>query len=510
MARALTEPIPHSIVGGVLREGYDYDFSRLDPATGSHVDPAWCAVYETLAVNDRQGRPGPMLASGWRVSDDLLRWRFRIRAGASFQSGDSCGPDEVAAALRLHADPEESPVNQFFWTPVQDIQVENEEVVVVLKHPYARLPTLVRSWHSAIHNPRLRKQLGSRWGWEDADGTGPFSFVRTEPGREQEVRRWRDYANNNVAWLENRGPARVEGIVWLPILDERSRAHALEHGDVDCVQNPSFLDVGRLRANPELRVIAHQQSALAYLALDHQTPAYGFDDLRVRRAISHAIDRRRLIYEALAGEGDPAFGPVPSRSEWYAPEVERSNQYDPDLSRRLLDEAGWRPRSDGIRLSFEALVLQDATLRRAAKLMQTMLRSVGVQLHLKEIDGFADFYAAVGEHPPAFISKWLWPDPVDAVIGFVASWSQSGPNWQRASIASVDEACTDWLHAGDTPTLRDAATRLQVAAASNLPLIPLYFPNAIWAHHRRVHGWDPIPSNLYPLYNDVWLEPAKP
>lgn len=496
--------------GGILREGYDYDFSRLDPATGAHVDPAWCAVYETLVVNDAGGRPGPMLASGWRTSEDRLRWSFRIRKGAKFQSGDQCGPNEVAAALRLHADPAESPVNQFFWTPVSDIQVAAEEVVLVLKHPYARLPTLVRSWHSAIHSPRLRSEMGKAWGWDAADGTGPFLFTKTELGREQEVRRWDGFRGTDISWMQNRGPAHLQGIVWYPIVDERSRASALENGEVDCVQNPSFLDVSRLRGNPDLKVIAFQQSSLAYLALDHESSAYGFHDVRLRRAISHAIDRDRLVQVALTGEGDAAFGAVPSASEWHVADVESTNKYDPELSRHLLDEAGWPAAADGIRLRFEALVLQDATLRRAAKLIEEMLRAVGVQMRLKEIDGFAAFYGAAGAHPPAFISKWLWPDPVDALIGFVSSWSHTGPNWQRASIPEVDQACNDWLHAGDEPSLKNAARNLQLSVAEHLPLIPLYFPNAVWAHHSRVHGWNPIRSNLYPLYNDAWLEDGKP
>src|SRR4029077_3954200 len=115
----------------------------------------------------------------------------------------------------------------------------------------------------------------------------------------------------------------------------------------------------------------------------------------------------------------------------------------------LLDEAGFSARPDGTRMSFEALVLQDTTLRRAARMLQGMLRQVGVDMRLKEIDGFAEFYGAAAANPPAFISKWVWPDPVDALIGFVASWSQTGPNWQRASIPSVDQACNDWLNAAD-------------------------------------------------------------
>src|SRR5438874_8891671 len=90
--------------GGTLREGYDYDFSRCDP-TGAHVDPAWCAVYETVTICGPDGALGPMLAESWREdpADERL-WRFRIRPGVRFQSGEACDAEAVAAALRLHGD----------------------------------------------------------------------------------------------------------------------------------------------------------------------------------------------------------------------------------------------------------------------------------------------------------------------------------------------------------------------------------------------------------------------
>ena len=76
--------------GGILREGYDYTFSRCDPATGAHVDPAWCAVYETATVADSEGRLGPSLATDWRQSPDGAEWRFRIRPEARYHSGRRC------------------------------------------------------------------------------------------------------------------------------------------------------------------------------------------------------------------------------------------------------------------------------------------------------------------------------------------------------------------------------------------------------------------------------------
>jgi peptide/nickel transport system substrate-binding protein len=293
---------------------------------------------------------------------------------------------------------------------------------------------------------------------------------------------------------------------WLPIVEETERAAALEAGEVDCVQNPSLLDVDRLRANADLRVIEFQQSSLAYLALDHETRELGFHDVRVRRAISLAIDRDALVARDLAGHGWPAHGPIPSASAWYTPEVERLGGFDPRRSEELLDEAGFPRGADGVRLRFGALVLEDATLRRAAASLVAMLADVGVVLELKPVTGFAAFYGALGEHPEAFVSKWFWPDPVDAIVGFVSSWSHAGPNWQRASIAAVDRACRAWQQAPDTDSLRAAARELQLRCAEHLPLVPLFSPATVWAHHRRVHGWRPTPTNLYPFYGDVWLE----
>ena len=495
--------------GGILREGFDYDFSRVDPAAGAHVDPPWCAVYETTLVYDDRWRPGPMLAEGWRTSADKMTWYLRIGAGRRFHSGDVCDAAAVAAAYRLHSDPVASPVNQFFWSPVADVSHQDDEVVIRLRHTYAGLPTLVRSWHSAIHNQATRARTGDDYGWTCADGTGPFRLKAIELGRHLDVERWNAYPGSRVGWFENKGAAYLDGIRWIPLLDEEKRATALEHGEVDCIQNPSLLHTDRLAANPDLRVIEFQQSALAYFAVDHQTTAFGFDDVRVRRAISQAIDRRAIIDHELGGHGEPAYGPIPSKSPWYAPEVESTNGYDPQRAMALLDQAGRRPGRDGIRLRFPALVLEDATLRRAARRIQDQLARIGIQLELHPIDGFAAFYGELGKHPPAFISKWLWPDPVDAIIGFIHSGSHSGPNWQRASIPAIDAATNGWRQAPDEAAQRRAATDIQQLAAEWLPLIPLYYPSAVWAHHRRVQGWRPLPSNLYPLYNDVWLEPAE-
>ena len=77
----------------ILREAFDYRFSRLDP-TGDHIDPPSVAVYETLLAKGPDGNPRPLLAQSWEVSDDGLEWALRLRPGARFHSGDRRVPSE--------------------------------------------------------------------------------------------------------------------------------------------------------------------------------------------------------------------------------------------------------------------------------------------------------------------------------------------------------------------------------------------------------------------------------
>ena len=494
--------------GGVLREGYDYDFSRADPATGAHVDPAWCALYETATVAASTGELGPMLATSWRYLPERLEWRFTPRSNAYFHSGDRCDAEAMAQAYEVHSDPVVSPMNAFFWKPIRAVATDGEELVVSLHHPCVGLPRLLRSWHSAIHSPARRAALGDHYGFADADGTGPFRFQELEVGEHFDVARWDDYRGAGVGWFANDGPALLDGIRWIPLVDEAERASALEAGDIHSVQNPSLLDVERLKENPDLRVVEYQQSSLAYFALDQLHPDLRFDDVNVRRAISHAIDRTRIVSEELLGHGTAAYGPIPSESRWYEPTVADFNEYNPGLAESLLDAAGLTRGSDGTRLRFPVRVLHDSTLLRVAQSIGDMLAAIGVLIEVSVATDFASFYGSLDQHPPAFLSKWFWPEPVDAIVGFVASWAHDGPNWQRASNHAIDDACIRWQTAPSATAEAQAAGDLQVLIAEHLPLVPLYFPSAVWACHRSVRGWDPTPTNLYPFYNDVWIRPT--
>ena len=493
-----------STQGTFLREGFDYPLSRIDPF-GDHIDPPSIALYETLVVKGPDGEAHPGLAESWTISDDKLTWRFQLRPGARFHSGARADAKAVIAALEQLRWGFHGGNQLWYWDPVDKVTADGDETLLfTLHHPYVRLPSLLWGTHTAIHNEALRASEPERHGFELADGTGPFRFVSWSQER-VELERWPEYPGSKAKFLS--GPAKLDRIEWISMLDPADRVAALEHGEVDCIHGPNYADVARLEADPRFRVVRFSQASNAYLALDWRQTEFGFDDRRVRQAFSLAIDREQIVKDALLGYGAATFGPLSPGGEFYNPEVERGRGHDLAAAEHLLDEAGWPRGADGfrargdVRLSFDCVIQDDAIHRLIAAGVESSLRKLGVDFRPKPVLTFKGFYDACKAGPPAFINKWLWQVTVDAALGFTATWGQPSPNWQHASVPALDEAYRVWLRAETPEELQAAATRVQLTVADELPYIPLLAPQDVWVHSRQVRNWDPARAILYPFYH---------
>jgi ABC-type transport system substrate-binding protein len=161
----------------------------------------------------------------------------------------------------------------------------------------------------------------------------------------------------------------------------------------------------------------------------------------------------------------------------------------------------------GVEIRCECVVQDDPVFRRVAALVRGQLAQVGVDLELRFAAPFAPFYGAVAERPAASISKWLWQDPIDALIGFTASSTRPFPNWQHASVPELDDAFERWLRAVSDAELAEAASAVQRIFARELPYVPLLTPNDVWMWSPAVSGFEPSPAILYPYYTGVSVAP---
>lgn len=499
--------------GGVLREGYDRDVNRPDPVNTPWWDPSlYPVLHETLLATDSKNRFVPLLAEGWRVTDGGRVWTFRLRKGLRFQSGRPCDAAAVVEAMNMFRNPRLG-VNAGFWAPVKSVRaVGKYEVRVTMSHPYADFPFILNNGYSAIFNKRARDKLGDKYGVAGTDGTGPFRLREFVPGSHVLVERWDGYAGNRLPFLKNKGKPYLDGIRWVVLPEPATRAKEIEAGNLDTLRGPAPQDVDRLKRNKNLVVIEHQEPSLYILGLNFKRTELGFDDVRVRQAVSHAIDREGIAKTVFFGKAVPAHTLVPSAWPFYEPSVKRLVTYDPRKAAALLEAAGWTMGAGGVRrkggkkLSFKIIVEADKTEQLVAQAVQEMLRKVGVDMRFTAYG--ADFFAKFTAGPTGYMFKNLWTNMFDASLLFASS-KYAVPACCNASFARVpdlDRAFDEWQRAATVAQLRRAAKRAQLIFSRELPFIPIITPLVAWVHSRKVHGWSPLESNLYPFYNDVWLE----
>ncbi|HQJ35543.1 MAG TPA: ABC transporter substrate-binding protein, partial [Rhodoglobus sp.] len=217
----------------VLREAFDYPFSRLDPM-GAHIDPPSIAVYDTLLAkgHDRQGHP--CLARVVDVSEDRLSWTLQLREEAQFHSGDVCDARAVTdslEALRWHVPGDRQ---LWYWDPVERVDPVGDRLLrFQLLHPYSRLPALLWGTHTAVFNRASQLAHPDEFGYTICDGTGPFRLETFDEARIV-VRRSDSYPDLAIPGFRRTGVG-VERIEWTYVADPRERAQALRSGEVHCV-----------------------------------------------------------------------------------------------------------------------------------------------------------------------------------------------------------------------------------------------------------------------------------
>jgi len=224
-------------------------------------------------------------------------------------------------------------------------------------------------------------------------GSGPFRFVRWEPGARIEV------AADTSYFL---GRPRLDRVVWRVVPDFGAAVGALLAGEGDAMEViPQPELQARVRASRDVALVPYPSNAVAYIAFnlrarDGRGPHPLFGDRDVRRALAMAVDRATIVRSLFGGAGDVPVGPT-ARAQWIWSDSVRQLPFDPAAARRLLDARGWRPGPDGVRtkggvpLRFTLLLPTTSRIRNdAAVLAQAQLKAVGAEMRLEPLD-FAVF-----------------------------------------------------------------------------------------------------------------------
>lgn len=504
------------VTGGTLREGYNRDISKHDPLTTNWYDPAFFAIYEAILSNNPDGDTVPQFASDWSVSDDGLTYTFEVPAGKTSHSGGVIDAEAVAEYFRTI---QAESFIAGLAAPVDTYEADGDTVIMRMQNAWVGALGPHKTGYWRIININTWRDLGgtdveSTFGTESADGTGPFTHVEWVPGSHVLVNRWDDYPGSNTPFFENPGPAHLDAIRWTVITEAGQRATQIENGDIDTLIGPAPQDISRLESNPDLTVIRHPEWSGFHLSMNRDYEEF-FGDMLTRQGLSHSLDRQGMVDAILAGNGAPTYGPFPTTDRYYDEAVLDFNQFDIDLANQKLDEAGWVVGSDGVRerdgvrFEFDYLVEDESVQRAVAEAVAQQFSVVGVVANLDVVDRAVAFERQSGEGrdaAPMSLFFWLWPIPIDVLTLFGGSGTVPVPNFSHAVEPRIDAAIEAWQNAATEEEGQAAQSEFQLAWAELLPFMPIMNQNATFVHSNRVHGWQPFVWNLYPYYNDTWIE----
>ena len=378
--------------GGVLRvRGWDPVHFDPHQTTSFKTHTTLSFVYSKL-VRHKVGpevRTGtftvePDLAERWEALDDTT-YVFHLRQGVKWHNKPPLnGRELVAEDVKFTYDrfmTESGNPNRYMLDPVDRVEVVDRYTVkFILKEPYVWLVSaLAYPWSMWIIAPEVVQQFGDLKKPETAIGTGPFLLEHYEPNVKTVFKRNPEYFRT--------GQPYVDGVEWLVLEDESTGLAMYRTGQIDCGPAPWW----SVRQQ-DLEALKKTQPNLMYQdfvsnvtnAIFMRTDQPPFNDVRVRRAISHAIDRQGLI-EAVWVRGEPTPAVARGLIEWSLPIDQlgagaKYYQYDPKEARRLLAAAGY---PNGFKTQLTVSPGYGRDLVDDAQLVQQYLKDVGIEAEMK-------------------------------------------------------------------------------------------------------------------------------
>ena len=441
------------------------------------------------------------LAASWTVSPDGATFSLKLREGVKFHDGTAFDADAVKFSLeRTKAS---NPYVEATFGLIRDIAVVSPtEVKISLSRPYPAFLSILAQPQSAIVSPAAVKKFGDQFA-SNPVGTGPFVFKSYQ-------------ADTNVVLESNPnyflGAPKLSRIIYRIIPDASTRRLELENGGVDIVQQQGQLssiaaeDIQALKGNPNVSVLEAPSQIIRQLEFNNNNPSSPVADIRVRQAIVHAIDYESLLTGVFGGTAERVYGPLTSNSWAFNPKVkENAPKYDPELSKRLLADAGVDP----ARLDFKLYSFQGALWGAVATFVQANLADIGINATIEQTQ-FPAYRAlqTAGRFDVALDGRQPWYNDPDAhiTIGYLSSLADTAMTFRMPKDGALDALILEAQQTVDQEERKRLYFQVQEEIAKRVPAAYLFSPKLIVFQRSNVKGL--VINSAPPLneYRSVYKE----
>jgi peptide/nickel transport system substrate-binding protein len=297
----------------------------------------WNLQYATLtdkAADDFETIPG--LAESWEASDDGQTYTYHLREGLQWSDGEPLTAEDVAYTVNRSRD--EEWYNHFSTTQnLEATAIDDVTVEITSSVPDPKLPTMdVYIVPKHIYEDISADDLGT---YEATDGvaSGPYSLTQLRRGQD-----WTMEANPTY-WG---GEPAIDRIIFRLFTNPDAMVTALEQGEIDAAMNVPSSSMANLEDEDDIVAVQGQQGGFDELAMNAGAGGIGdghpaLQDVVVRQAIAHAVDKETIVSRVLNGLGEPADAMSPSPDRSWTPEIEDPFEFDLDAANQLLDDAGY-------------------------------------------------------------------------------------------------------------------------------------------------------------------------
>jgi peptide/nickel transport system substrate-binding protein len=349
--------------------GLQLEPPHLDPtsaAAGAIDDVLYSNVFEGLTRFTADGTIVPGLAKSWEIADDGLTYTFSLREGVTFHDGTTMDAADVKFTLDRILAEDSTNAQKALYTAISQVEVVDPLTVrLTLSEPNGNLLFNLAWGDAVIVAPESIEGIK-----QQPVGTGAFRFARWVQSDRIELVRNEDY------WG---APAALEAATFKFISDPTAAFAAVMSEDVDYFRGfPAPENLVQFDADPRFQVLVGSTEGEVILSTNNG--AEPFDDIRVRQALAHAIDRQALIDGAMFGYGTPIGTHFAPHHPAYV-DLTAQSAYDPDRARALLTEAGY---PDGFETTLH--LPPPSYARRGGEIIAAQLAQVGITAQIINVE----------------------------------------------------------------------------------------------------------------------------
>ena len=436
------------------------------------------------------------LATGWTISPDGRDFTFQLREGVKFH--DDTIFDAEAVKFSLERTKASNPFTQASFGQIDAITVVSPNTIrIALKEPYPAFLSILAQPQSAIVSPTAVRKLGDQF-VANPVGTGPFVFKSRQ-------------ADTNVVLDANpgyfRGPPKLARLIYRIIPDASTRRLELENGGIDVVQQAGQLaaipaeTVQALKSNRNVTTLEAPSQIIRQLEFNNSKADGPVADIRVRRAIVHAIDYDGLLQGVFGNTADRVYGPLTTNSWAFNPKIkDMAPKYDPALSKRLLAEAGVRPGA----LTLPLYTFQGALWGTVATFIQANLADVGINVRIQqtEFPALRTLHTG-GQFDIALDGRQPWYNDPDAhiTIGYLSSLADSAMTFRFPKDDALDGLIQKAQQTANPEERKALYFKAQEDIMARVPGAFLFSPKLIVFTRTNVKG---LVINSAPPLNEYW------